>query len=175
MAQARKPQPKTRSTSGARDSAPSRSPVAPKTPILESSPFWLLKSEPETYSFETLAEQSRTNWNDVRNFQARNYLRRMKKGDIALIYHSGDEKAVVGVAKIVTTAYPDPEPEDPKTEWVQVDIEYFETFKNSVPLSTLKSSAALADLMLIRQSRLSVMPVEEKHYRLIRTLGGLKP
>jgi predicted RNA-binding protein with PUA-like domain len=157
--------------------APTRSALKPSTPAqtppLESSPFWLLKSEPETYSIDQLKKDKRTHWNDVRNFQARNYLKRMKQGDIALIYHSGDDKSVVGIAQVVKTAYPDPEPTDPNTEWVQVDIEFVETLKRPVALSTLKATEELAQLMLIRQSRLSVMPVEEAHYKKIRQLGGL--
>jgi len=167
LPKSRSPLSDTRATSGLK--------APPKTPPLESSPFWLLKSEPETYSFEQLKRDGRTHWNDVRNFQARNYLRRMKLGDIALIYHSGDDKSVVGVAEVVKTAYPDPDPSDPKTEWVQVDIKHLRPFKTPVALSTLKSTPALQTLMLIKQSRLSVMPVEEAHYRCILELGGLKP
>jgi predicted RNA-binding protein with PUA-like domain len=99
----------------------------------------------------------------------------MKTGDIALIYHSGDDKSVVGLAEVVKTAYPDPDPSDPKTEWVQVDIKHLRPFKNPVSLALLKSTPALQTLMLIKQSRLSVMPVEEAHYRCILELGGLKP
>ena len=145
------------------------------TPPLEYSPFWILKTEPETYSFEQLERDRRTHWNDVRNFQARNYLRRMHLGDIALIYHSGDVKAVVGVAKVVKTAYPDIDADDPGTEWVQVDLEYIEKLPSPVPLSRLKATTELSDILLIRQSRLSVSPVLEPHYRRIRELGGLKP
>jgi predicted RNA-binding protein with PUA-like domain len=172
---------KTPATGSASGSAPalnanSKAPSKPaKAAILEYSPFWLLKTEPETYAFEQLAKDRCTNWNNVRNFQARNYLRRMKHGDIALIYHSGETKAVVGLARIIKVAYPDVDAEDPGTEWVQVDIEYIEPFTTSVPLARLKATTELAELMLIRQSRLSVMPVLEPHYRKIRELGGLRP
>jgi len=166
----------------ARNPAPLKKPAAPKagaqkttTPPLEYSPFWILKTEPETYSFEQLEKDRRTNWNDVRNFQARNYLKRMRLGDVALIYHSGDVKAVVGIAKVIKTSYPDIDAEDPGTEWVQVDLEYIEKLPAPVPLARLKATEELSDILLIRQSRLSVSPVLEPHFRRIRELGGLKP
>jgi predicted RNA-binding protein with PUA-like domain len=133
---------------------------------------WLLKTEPETYSFLTLLKEGKTHWNDVRNFQARNFLRQIRIGDLALIYHSGDEKSVVGIARIVREAYPDIDPEDDRPgDWVQVDLEAVEALPHSVSLATLKSDVTLKDLLLIRQSRLSVMPVTEKEYERILRLG----
>lgn len=133
--------------------------------------YWLLKTEPGTYSYAQLLKDRRTNWNDVRNFQARNYLRQIARGDLALIYHSGDDKAVVGVSRIVKEAYPDIDPEG--GDWVQVDLEPTEAFVTPVPLKTIKAEKSLADLPLIKQSRLSVMPISAAHYQKLRKLGGL--
>lgn len=135
-----------------------------------TSSYWLLKTEPETYSFSQLLKDKRTNWNDVRNYQARNNLRKMAKGDIALIYHSGDEKAVVGVAKVVRDGYPDIGEDG--GDWTQVDIEAMKKLGKPVTLSTIKSTKDLADLPLIKQSRLSVMPITKDHYELILHLGS---
>lgn len=133
--------------------------------------YWLLKTEPQTYNFAQLERDGQTNWNGVRNFQARNFLRKMVKGDVALIYHSGDDKAVVGVAKVVTEAYPDKDP-DNTGDWVQVDLKPVKALSKSVPLATIKATKALADLPLIKQSRLSVMPITEQHYETILKIGG---
>lgn len=132
--------------------------------------YWLLKSEPETYSISMLAKDKKTNWNGVRNFQARNYIKTMSRGDIALIYHSGDDKAVVGIAKVVKEAYLDSDPDG--GEWAQVDIAFVEKLKAPVPLSTIKTSKPLADMPLIRQSRLSVMPITELHYNTVLALSS---
>lgn len=135
--------------------------------------YWLLKTEPNTYSFQQLLKDRQTNWNDVRNYQARNFLKLIKKGDLALIYHSGDEKAVVGLAEITKAAYPDPEPGS-KAEWVQVDLKPIQAFDRPVPLSEIKAHPVLRTLQLVKQSRLSVMPVDHQHFPLLTTLGGLK-
>lgn len=137
--------------------------------------YWLLKTEPMTYSFAQLLKDRKTHWNDVRNYQARNFLKEISVGDRALIYHSGDDKAVMGIAEIIRAAYPDPDPEDPKTEWVQVDLKPVLALPESVSLATLKATPALKDLMLIRQSRLSVMPVTATQFQTIVKLGGAKP
>lgn len=136
--------------------------------------YWLLKTEPETFSFDQLLKLKKTNWNDVRNFQARNYLKQMAVGDLALIYHSGDSKAVVGVAEVVRTAYKDPDPEDTKNEWVQVDVAAVEALNQPVTLATIKATVSLKDVPLIRQSRLSCMPITAAHFKTLRKLGGLK-
>lgn len=132
--------------------------------------YWLLKSEPETYSFERLLKEKKTNWDGVRNFQARNFLKLVKKGDQALIYHSGNERAVVGIAKCVREGYADIEAEDGK-EWVQIDIAPMSALKNPVPLSTIKATPALKDILLIRQSRLSVMPISKIHFNTLIKLS----
>jgi len=135
--------------------------------------YWLLKSEPEKYSFAQLQKDGSTNWNGVRNFQARNYIRTMKKGDTALIYHSGDERAVVGIAEITRDAYPDLDPKKPG-EWVQVDLAPVQPLKRAIPLSEIKGTLKLTTLPLIKQSRLSVMPITPEHFKEIIKLGNSK-
>ncbi len=134
--------------------------------------FWLFKSEPETYSFAQLLKDKRTNWNDVRNYQARNYLRKVEKGDQALIYHSGDDKAVVGISECIKTAYPDIDPEG--GDWVQIDLKPVQALKTPVTLATIKATTAFKDIPLIKQSRLSCMPITKNHFETIKKLGGLK-
>lgn len=132
--------------------------------------YWLLKTEPGTYSFEQLLKDGKTNWNDVRNYQARNYLRTISKGDLALIYHSGDDKSVVGVAEVIKEAYPD---EDPAGgDWVQIDLRPKKPLKTKVSLSQIKSNPNLKTLPLIKQSRLSVMPITAEHFETLLGLGG---
>ena len=133
--------------------------------------YWLLKTEPGTYSFPQLLKDRKTNWNGVRNFQARNNLKKMVKGDLALIYHSGDDKAVVGIAKVAKTAYEDVDPAAPG-EWVQVDLVPVEALARSVELKEIKSTPKLVGIPLIKQSRLSVMPVTHAHFETILKLGS---
>ena len=133
------------------------------------SSYWIFKTEPETYSFDDLEKDGLTNWNGVRNFQARNFLRECKKGDEVLIYHSGDEKAVIGVATICKEAYLDPEKGE--DHWVQVDIKPKMRLKWTVPLKTLKSEKSLNALKLIRQSRLSVSPATKEEFEAIIRLS----
>lgn len=133
--------------------------------------YWLFKSESDTYSFETLIKEKRTAWNGIRNFQARNFLRECKKGDWVLIYHSGKEKSVVGIADILGAGYPEPDPKKPG-DWVQLDIRAQLKLKSPVPLSVLKSTRALKDLLLIKQSRLSCMPVTSDEFKMIVELGA---
>jgi predicted RNA-binding protein with PUA-like domain len=135
--------------------------------------FWLLKSEPSTYSYTDLERDGKTCWNGVRNFQARNHMKSIKKGDLALIYHSGDDKAVVGVAEVVREGYPDPDPKK-KGDWVQIDLKPLRVLKTPVTLAQLKAEARMKDLILIKQSRLSVMPVSAAHFELILKLGETK-
>lgn len=129
---------------------------------------WLFKSKPGTYSIEDLARDRKTPWNGVRNFQARNFLNEARKDDFALIYHSGTDKAVVGIAKVIKPAYPDPDPKK-KGDWVQIDIAYAMKLKKPVPLAALK--AKLKDLLLLKQSQLSCMPVADKEFKTILELG----
>jgi predicted RNA-binding protein with PUA-like domain len=132
--------------------------------------YWLLKTEPTTYSFSQLVKDRKTNWNGVRNFQARNFMREITTGDLALVYHSGDERQVVGIAKVVAEAYPDPDPRK-KGDWVQIDLAPERSFSRPVTLSQLKATAALKELLLIKQSRLSVMPVSAAHFETIVKLS----
>jgi predicted RNA-binding protein with PUA-like domain len=138
----------------------------------ETSQYWLMKSEPFVYSYDQLMKDKKTNWNGVRNFQARNFLKKAKKGDLVLYYHSNEGKAVVGIAKVVKEAYPDIATADENQgEWVQVDLAPVEKFSTPVTLEDIKKSAKLKDILLIKQSRLSVMPVSKPHFELIEKMG----
>lgn len=131
--------------------------------------YWLLKTEPSTYSFERLMKEGQAVWDGVRNNLALKYLREMKAGDQALIYHSGDDKAVVGQARVVKPAYPDPNAEDPKL--VVVDLVPAGPLPKPVPLSAIKAEPSLGDLPLVRMPRLSVMPVPAEAWRKIVGMG----
>ena len=115
---------------------------------------WLAKTEPSTYSWDRLVEENRTRWDGVRNAQARNNLAAMKKGDEVLIYHSGEDRAVVGIAKVVRTAYRDPTADDER--WVCVDLAPVRALPSRVPLAAIKATAELKNMALVRQGRLSV-------------------
>jgi predicted RNA-binding protein with PUA-like domain len=131
--------------------------------------YWLVKSEPYKYSWQQLLEDGRTYWDGVRNYQARNNLQAMKKGDAVLFYHSNEGLAVVGIARVSKEAYPDPTTDDPR--WVAVDIEPVETLATPVSLSVMKKDKRLQNLALIKQAQLSVMPVTQKEFEIIVTLG----
>lgn len=124
--------------------------------------YWMMKTEPGEFSFEDLVRDGKTVWDGVRNFQARNNMKAMKKGDQVLIYHSVSEKAIAGIAEVSREHYPDPT-DNPKQDWVVVDIKPVRPLKRRVTLAEIKETPDLAELPLIRQSRLSVMPLE-KHY-----------
>lgn len=132
--------------------------------------YWLLKTEPSTYSFDRLVEEGRAVWDGVRNNLALLHLRAMKEGDRVLIYHTGGEKAVVGTARVLTAAYPDPAQGDPKL--VVVDIAPDARLPRSVSLATIKAEPALAEMPLIRMSRLSVMPVAADQWKRLLALAG---
>lgn len=133
---------------------------------------WLVKQEPEAYSFDDLVRDGRTDWTGVRNFQARNNLRQMKVGDRVLFYHSGDQKAVVGIAQVAKAAYPDPTADE--EQWVAVDIKPWKPLRAPVPLAAIKAEPRLGDMLLVRQSRLSVMPVTKEEFDVIVALGAGK-
>lgn len=152
-----------------------------------STQYWLLKTEPESYSIEDLARDRRTCWDGVRNYQARNYMRdAMKIGDLVLIYHSNaDPTGIVGVARVAGAAYPDhtalesgSDYFDPKATrdnpiWMMVDVEFVEQFASPVTLERMKREKGLEGMLVLqRGQRLSVMPVEEKHFKLIRRLSA---
>ncbi len=127
--------------------------------------YWLVKSEPETYSWDDFVKKGRDHWDGVRNFAARKHMTGMKLDDTVLFYHSGDEKAVVGMARVVKEAYPDPTTDDDR--WVVVDLVPLEKFAKPVTLKEIKADDRLADLSLVRIPRLSVQPLSEEAYNII--------
>ncbi len=131
--------------------------------------YWLVKSEPFKYSWDDFVRDGSTYWDGVRNYAARNNLGSMRKGDLVLYYHSSEGKEVVGVARVTREAYGDPTTEDER--WRVVDLEPVRAFERPVPLSEIKSEPTLERLPLIRQSRLSVMPVERPHFDRILRMG----
>ena len=133
---------------------------------------WLVKSEPDVFSIDRLAKEGSTRWDGVRNYQARNFLKAMGVGDLVLYYHSNDDRAVVGVAKCVKTAYPEPIKDDPDT-WVQVEIAFVEKFPTPIPLSELKASPEFRELLIVTHSRLSVMSIPTPAFREIVRRGRL--
>lgn len=126
---------------------------------------WIVKSEPFKYSWDDLVLEKRGVWDGVRNYQARNNLQGMKLGDLVLFYHSNVGKEIVGLAKVVKEHYPDPTTDD--TRWVVVDLEPLERFPKPVTLAQMKANTRLADLSLIRQSRLSVLPLDAAEFDII--------
>lgn len=135
--------------------------------------YYILKSEPKTYSIDQLRKDRSTNWNNIRNYQARNFLREMQVGDQAFIYHSNDDKAVVGLARVIKTAYPDIADDASNGDWSQVDIQYVAHAKNPVPLATFKTHPALKNTLLVKQSRLSVIPLTKAEFQIVYKLAGL--
>jgi predicted RNA-binding protein with PUA-like domain len=130
---------------------------------------WLVKSEPGTYAWDDLVEDGRTRWDGVRNAQARNNLQAMRRGDLALFYHSGEGKQIVGIVEVVAAAYPDPTSSDKR--WVAVDLAPVAPLRAPVSLAEVKRDAALAEIALVRQGRLSVMPIEPRAFARILGLG----
>ena len=134
--------------------------------------FWLVKSEPNKYGWDEFVRDGSTCWDGVRNAQARNHLAGMRKGDLVLYYHSNEGKEVVGVAKVTREAYPDPTTDDER--WVVVDLKPVRALAEPVTLQDIKGDPALRDMALVRQSRLSVMPVEKKAFDRILERSGTK-
>jgi predicted RNA-binding protein with PUA-like domain len=130
--------------------------------------YWLVKQEPSTYSFDDFVKEKTTDWTGVRNYQARNFLRDMKKGDAVLFYHSGDEKAVVGHATVSKAAYPDPTDE----AWIAVELKAGKKLKSPVPLADVKADKKLANVLLVKNGRISVMPLTEAEYDQIVKMGS---
>ncbi len=135
--------------------------------------YWLVKSEPFKYSWDNFARDGRTYWDGVRNYQARGNLKAMKKGDLALFYHSNEGREVVGVAKVVKESYPDPTSDDER--WVAVDLAPHSVLEHPVGLKDIKGDASLREMDIVKQSRLSVTPVSKKHFELVMKKGGNKP
>jgi predicted RNA-binding protein with PUA-like domain len=131
---------------------------------------WLVKSEPVKYSWEKFNKEGRTFWDGVRNYQARNNLRLMETGDLVMWYHSNDGKEVVGIARVVKTAYQDPTTEDPN--WVVVDLEPVESLKRPVTLEEIKADERLKEIGLVRQGRLSVMALKREEFDRILELAN---
>ncbi|MCE0497454.1 MAG: EVE domain-containing protein [Methylacidiphilales bacterium] len=133
---------------------------------------WLVKSEPEAYSFAQFTRDKTTAWTGVRNYAARNFLKAMEKGDEVFFYHSVSEKAVVGLATVIKTAHPDPTVEpDEKGDWVCVDFKAVRALARPVALDEIKRQPALKNIPLLRQSRLSVMPLTATEAAAIKQLG----
>lgn len=132
--------------------------------------YWLVKTEPETFSWDDLVREKNSVWDGVRNFQARSNLKSMKKDDTVFIYHTGDEKAVIGLAKITKEAYPDPKDKD----WVVVEISADKKLKKPVTLAQIKSNKKLSNMVLVKASRLSVQPVRDNEFKLVIELSEAK-
>jgi predicted RNA-binding protein with PUA-like domain len=136
--------------------------------------YWLLKSEPDTWSYEDQKKKGAKGdaWTGVRNFTARRHLKEMKKGDRAFFYHTGDEKAVVGIVEVLRNAYPDPTAKG--EPWVVVDVKTVEALPKPVTLAAIKDEAKLKDMALVKYSRLSVQPVSDTEWKLVCKMGGMK-
>lgn len=132
--------------------------------------YWLVKQEPESYSWDDFRREGGTSWTGVRNYAARNNLRKMAKGDEVLFYHSGDQKAVVGIARVSRTAHADTTASE--GDWSAVDLVTLRPLSEPVPLAAIKATRALQKMPLIRQSRLSVMPVAESEFQTILKMGS---
>ena len=133
---------------------------------------WLIKSEPSKYAWNELEKDGRTFWEGVRNFEARNNLRAMKLGDLCLFYHSNEGKEVVGIAKVIREAYPDPTAAE--EDWSVVDVAPLKPLRHAVGLDVIKSDPALVEIQLLKRSRLSVVPVSREHFEVILKLGKTK-
>ncbi|MEW6304528.1 MAG: EVE domain-containing protein [Verrucomicrobiota bacterium] len=134
--------------------------------------YWLVKQEPEAYSWADFVRDRKVAWTGVRNFQARNNLRAMKQGDLVFFYHSVTGKEVVGVARVEKEAYPDPTADE--GDWSSVDLVPEKPFKQTVALDAIKADATLKEMALVKQSRLSVTPVTAAQARRLLDLGGVK-
>ncbi|WP_440134058.1 EVE domain-containing protein [Chitinophaga sancti] len=134
--------------------------------------YWLVKSEPFKYSWEQFVKDGKTFWDGVRNYQARNNMKAMKKGDQVLFYHSNEGLAVVGIAKVAKEFYQDPTTPDPN--WVVIDLQPVKAFKEQVTLAQMKAEKRLENFQLIRQGRLSVCAVTEDEFNTILEMGGMK-
>jgi len=132
--------------------------------------YWLVKQEPEAYGWATFVKDNGTAWTGVRNFQARNNLRAMKRGDLVLFYHSVTEKQVVGIARVTKEAYPDPTATE--GDWATVDLAPIKPLKTPVTLEAIKADKLLKSIPLLKQTRLSVIPLSKTEFERILKLGG---
>jgi predicted RNA-binding protein with PUA-like domain len=135
--------------------------------------YWLFKSEPETWSWDQQKAKGKAGepWDGVRNYQARNNMREMKLGDLGFFYHSGAERAIVGIVEVAAEAHPDPSTDDPR--WECVDIRAVQDLPKPVSLDEVKDEPRLADMVLVKNSRLSVQPVSEQEWQIVCRMGGL--
>ena len=131
--------------------------------------YWLVKQEPGSYSFADFQKDGKTDWTGVRNYQARNNLQAMKKGDKVFFYHSGDEKAVVGLARVSKPAFPDPTADE--GTWVAVELEAGKPVKRAVTLASIKQNPKLADIALLKLSRLSVVPLTAAEFEEVTAMA----
>ena len=129
--------------------------------------YWLMKSEPDVYSWDDLARDKKATWDGVRNYQARNNLKAMKKGDLVFIYHSNIGKEIVGIAKIIKENFPDPKDKD----WVVVDIAPEQKLKTPITLAQVKADKRLSEMALVKAMRLSVQPVRKEEFDLVIALS----
>jgi len=134
--------------------------------------YWLVKSEPNSYSWDDLVKEGKTCWSGVRNYAARLHLRNMKKGDEVFFYHSNEGTNIVGIAKVMKEHYPDPTTDDER--WEAVDLKPYKKLKKTVDLETIKKDKRLSNMALVRIGRLSVQPVTEKEYEIIMQIAGEK-
>ena len=134
--------------------------------------YWLVKSEPETYSWEQFVADGKTAWTGVRNFAARNHLRAMKMGDAVFFYHSGEEKSVVGLARVEKEFYPDPTAEE--GDWSCADLKVEKALSKPVTLAQIKADKILHDMVLVKQSRLSISPVTQPQFERLMQLAATK-
>jgi predicted RNA-binding protein with PUA-like domain len=132
--------------------------------------FWLVKTEPGEFAWDDLLRAGREPWDGVRNRAAQNHIAAMRPGDLALFYHTGKERQAVGICRVVSAPYPEPGQDDPLT--VVVDVEPVRALPRPVPLAEIKADPAFADWALVRQARLSVMPVPEPHWRRVLAMAG---
>jgi predicted RNA-binding protein with PUA-like domain len=136
--------------------------------------YWLLKTEPDDFSWDEMVARGKKGetWTGVRNPQARNYMREIKKGDLAFFYHTGDEKRVVGIVKVLKESYPDPTADDER--WLVVDVAAVEPVPNPVTLAAIKAEPKLAEMKLVKNARLSVQPVTAAEWKYVCKMGGVK-
>jgi predicted RNA-binding protein with PUA-like domain len=132
--------------------------------------YWLMKNEPSDYAWQDLTQEGTADWDGVRNYQARNNMQKMKEGDLALFYHSVNEKRIMGVMRITREAHPDPTTDDER--WVAVEVAAVQALNEPVTLKAIKAEPSLSEIPLIKQSRLSVMPLSEEAFHTILQLGN---
>jgi predicted RNA-binding protein with PUA-like domain len=127
--------------------------------------YWLIKSEPSAFSWKDMKSKGITSWDGVRNYQARNFIKQMKVGDLCLFYHSVNDKKIMGIVQVIKEAYPDPTDETGK--FCMMDVKFHQDLKKQLSLEEIKTNPKLADLLLVKQSRLSVMPVSKSQWSML--------